>query len=57
MTVRVEGTDRIELAVSDATLGLEGLPGFEPRPDGVEMAPALGVISSETVIITSSHQW
>lgn len=57
MTVRVEGTDRPELAVSDATLGLEDLPGFEPRPDGVDVAPSLGVISSDTVIITGSHQW
>lgn len=57
MTVHVEGTDRPELAVSDATLGLEDIPGFEPRPAGVDLAPSLGVISTDTAIITRSHHW
>lgn len=57
LSVRVEGTDRPELAVSDATLGLQDLPEFDPRPAEVVVAPSLGAISSDTVIITRAHQW
>ncbi|GAB3713101.1 M28 family peptidase [Nocardiopsis nanhaiensis] len=57
MTVHVEGTDRPELAVSDATLGLEDIPGFEPRPYDVDLAPSLGVIGSDTAVITRAHHW
>ena len=38
----VEGDGPVRLRVTDASDGLSGLPGFEPRPEGVDVAGAHG---------------
>jgi hypothetical protein len=51
MRVTVEGDGPVDLRVTDGSDGLSGLPGYQPRPDGVDAA---GTHSSDLVLVTSS---
>jgi len=50
-TFAVEGDGAVELQVIDGSDGLAGLPGFEPRPDGVDAA---GTHSSDLVVVSAT---
>ena len=50
-TFTVEGDGAVDLRVVDGTDGLEGLPGFQPRPDGVDAA---GSHSSDLVVVSAT---
>jgi hypothetical protein len=47
----VEGDGEVTLRVVDGSDGLTGLPGYQPRPDGVDAA---GTHSSDLVLISQS---
>jgi hypothetical protein len=49
-TVTVEGDGPVDLRVIDGSDGLDGLPGFEPRPAGVDAA---GTHSSDLVVVAA----
>lgn len=49
--VSVEGGGPATVRVVDGSDGLDGLPGFEPRPDGVDAA---GSHSSDLVVVSAS---
>jgi hypothetical protein len=38
----IEGAGPVTLRVVDGSDGLEGLPGYEPRPEGVDVAGSHG---------------
>ncbi|WP_232797297.1 M28 family peptidase [Blastococcus atacamensis] len=46
----VEGDGPVRLRVTDASDGLSGLPGYQPRPEGVDVA---GTHGSDLVLVTS----
>jgi hypothetical protein len=48
-TFTVDGDGPVDLRVIDGSDGLTGLPGFEPRPDGVDAA---GTHSSDLVLVS-----
>jgi hypothetical protein len=50
-TVTVEGDGPVDLRVVDGSDGLDGLPGFRPRPDGVDAA---GTHSSDLVVVSAT---
>jgi hypothetical protein len=50
-TVTVEGGGPVDLRVVDGSDGLAGLPGFEPRPVGVDAA---GTHSSDLVVVAAT---
>jgi hypothetical protein len=50
-TFTVDGDGPVDLRVADGSDGLDGLPGFEPRPDGVDAA---GTHSSDLVLVSAS---
>jgi hypothetical protein len=50
-TFTVEGDGPVDLRVIDGSDGLDGLPGFEPRPDGVDAA---GTHSSDLVLVSAT---
>jgi hypothetical protein len=50
-TVTVEGGGPVSLRVIDGSDGLGGLPGFEPRPAGVDAA---GTHSSDLVVVSAT---
>jgi hypothetical protein len=47
----IEGGGAARLRVMDGSDGLTGLPGFQPRPDGVEAA---GTHSSDLVVVSQT---
>jgi hypothetical protein len=49
----IEGPGPVTLRVVDASNGLEGLPGFEPRPEGVDVA---GSPSADLVLVAGTTQ-
>jgi hypothetical protein len=51
MSVTVEGKGEVTLRVTDGSDGLSGLPGYKPRPDGVDAA---GTHSSDLVLVTAT---
>lgn len=50
-TFAVDGDGPVDLRVIDGSDGLSGLPGFEPRPDGVDAA---GTHSSDLVLVSAT---
>jgi hypothetical protein len=50
-TFGIEGDGPVDLRVIDGSDGLEGLPGYEPRPDGVDAA---GSHSSDVVFVSGT---
>jgi hypothetical protein len=52
-TVEVEGDGPVSLRAIDGSDGLDGLPGFEPRPSEVDAA---GTHSSDLVVVSRSAQ-
>jgi hypothetical protein len=50
-TFGVEGAGAVDLRVIEASDGLEGLPGHEPRPDGVDAA---GSHSADLVLVAAT---
>ena len=50
-TFTVEGDGPVDLRVTDGSDGLSGLPGYQPRPDGVDAA---GTHSSDLVLVTAT---
>jgi len=50
-TFAVAGNGPVTLRAIDGSDGLEGLPGFEPRPDGVDAA---GTHSSDLVLVSAT---
>ena len=40
VTLRIPGTEAPRIGLTDMTNGLDGLPGYTPRPAGVSMPPA-----------------
>jgi hypothetical protein len=50
-TVEVRGGGPVTLRAVDGSDGLDGLPGFEPRPDDVDAA---GTHSSDLVVVSRS---
>jgi hypothetical protein len=50
-TVEVQGGGPVTLRAVDGSDGLDGLPGFEPRPDDVDAA---GTHSSDLVVVSRS---
>ncbi|SOE02743.1 Zn-dependent amino- or carboxypeptidase, M28 family [Blastococcus haudaquaticus] len=50
-SVSLEGGGAAELRVIDVSDGLAGLPGFEPRPDGVDAA---GAHSTDVVLVAGT---
>jgi hypothetical protein len=50
-TVTVAGGGPVELRAIDGSDGLDGLPGFEPRPAGVDAA---GTHSSDLVVVSAT---
>jgi hypothetical protein len=53
MTFSVAGGGTASLRVVDGSDGLDGLPGFEPRPEGVDAA---GTHSSDLVLVGSTTE-
>jgi hypothetical protein len=51
MSVTVEGDGPVDLRVTDGSDGLTGLPGYQPRPDGVDAA---GTHSSDLVLVSAT---
>ncbi|RZU31396.1 M20/M25/M40 family metallo-hydrolase [Blastococcus saxobsidens] len=51
VALSVEGDGPVRLRVTDAVDGLTGLPGHEPRPEGVDVAGAHG---SDLVLVTAT---
>jgi hypothetical protein len=49
VTVTVEGDGPLSVRAVDGSDGLDGLPGFEPRPDDVDAA---GTHSSDLVVVS-----
>lgn len=47
--LRTAGKPR--LAVSDITLGLDGVPGLRPRPEGTEVASSTGGLPGDSVTV------
>ena len=54
LTLRVQGTARPRIGVTDWSNGLGELPGYTPRPPGVDMPPAGP--PTDTVVTTRIHQ-
>ena len=54
LTLRVPGTERPRIGVSDWTNGLSGLPGYTERPDDVTMPPAGP--PTDSVVVTRVYQ-
>jgi len=52
ITLRVRGDGKITLRVLDGSDGLDGLPGFTPRPAGVGV---LGSHTSELVVVAKTY--
>jgi hypothetical protein len=52
-TVEIEGDGPVSLRAIDGSDGLDGLPGFEPRPSGVDAA---GTHSSDLVVVSRSAE-
>jgi hypothetical protein len=50
-SVTVTGGGPVDLRVIDGSDGLDGLPGFEPRPEGVDAA---GTHSSDLVVVSAT---
>lgn len=50
LTLRTLGPPR--LACSDTSLGLDGLPGYRPRPADLDKMPATGDLDTDTVTVT-----
>jgi Peptidase family M28 len=50
-SVTLTGDGPVDLRVVDGSDGLDGLPGFEPRPDGVDAA---GTHSSDLVVVSAT---
>ena len=50
-SVTVDGDGPVGLRVTDGSDGLSGLPGYQPRPDGVDAA---GTHSSDLVLVTAT---
>jgi hypothetical protein len=50
-TFGIEGDGAVDLRVIDGSDGLEGLPGHEPRPDGVDVA---GSHSADLVLVAAT---
>lgn len=53
LTIAVPGDAEPQLGVSDYTVGLEGLPEFQPRPSDVDLRPAVGSLPPDAVIVTA----
>jgi hypothetical protein len=51
VSVTVDGDRPVDLRVTDGSDGLSGLPGYQPRPDGVDAA---GTHSSDLVLVTAT---
>jgi hypothetical protein len=51
VSVTVDGDGPVDLRVTDGSDGLTGLPGYQPRPDGVDAA---GTHSSDLVLVTAT---
>jgi hypothetical protein len=51
VALTVDGDGAVELRTIDGSDGLSGLPGFEPRPDGVDAA---GTHSSDLVLVSAT---
>jgi len=51
VSVTVDADKPVSLRVTDGSDGLAGLPGYQPRPDGVDAA---GTHSSDLVLVTST---
>ncbi len=47
----IEGGGAVDLRVIDVSDGLAGMPGYEPRPDGVDAA---GSHSSDVVLVSGT---
>ncbi|NUP81125.1 MAG: hypothetical protein HOV96_26650, partial [Nonomuraea sp.] len=52
--LRVGGTARPRLAVTDLTLGLDGIPGHLPRPKDVDLAPFDGGLPTDSVTVVGT---
>jgi hypothetical protein len=50
-SVTIDGDGPVDLRVTDGSDGLSGLPGYQPRPDGVDAA---GTHSSDLVLVTAT---
>jgi hypothetical protein len=50
-TVTVTGDGPVDLRVIDGSDGLDGLPGFEPRPADIDAA---GTHSSDLVVVSAT---
>ena len=50
-TFTVDGDGPVDLRVTDGSDGLSGLPGYQPRPDGVDAA---GTHSSDLVLVSAT---
>jgi hypothetical protein len=49
----VNGGGPVRLRAIDGSDGLDGLPGFQPRPDGVDAA---GTHSSDLVVVSATTE-
>jgi hypothetical protein len=47
----IEGDGAVELRVVDGSVGLDGLPGFTPRPEGVDVA---GSHTADAVLVSAT---
>ena len=54
VTLRIPGTEPPRIGLTDMTNGLDGLPGYTPRPAGVSMPPA-GPPTDSVVITRVVH--
>jgi Peptidase family M28 len=52
VTLRVRGTEPLRISLSDYTVGLDGIPGFAPRPPDLDRSPDR---SSDLVIVGRIH--
>ena len=50
----IEGDGPVDLRVTDGSDGLSGLPGYQPRPAGVDAA---GTHSSDLVLVSAPRTW
>ncbi|NRQ40382.1 M20/M25/M40 family metallo-hydrolase [Nonomuraea sp. NN258] len=49
--LRVPGTERPRLAVTDLTMGLESIPGHRARPADVDLMPSMGSLPTDSVSV------
>jgi hypothetical protein len=54
LELRVRG-ERPRLAVTGVTQGLDGVPGFRPRPADVVMTPYSGSLPADSVTVVGSE--